>query len=99
MKLQVEVTREDIRDGILGDGYSCMVMMALERCTEGAWRAPQVCVDGAELRVMEDDGDYAVTRWRTKLPQRVQDRIWRWDDGRRIRPFSFELDVPDEAFA
>lgn len=107
MKVHVEVTQEDIDNGVRGLADSCMVALAFNRATEGAFGQVYVSrsgiiTDGLDLRV--------------KAPAWVGKRISYWDWGRwvngwvdgearltnvpaKTRPFAFDLDLPDEASA
>jgi len=95
MKLHIEVTQEDISDGERGCGDRCMVWRAITRLLPDS--PPDFC--GAGRR----DGSGAWVEWRREdgyvsvdLPDSVGKEMTIWDNGGYVRPFSFDLDLPDE---
>jgi hypothetical protein len=81
---RVEVTLADIAFGKRGRCYWCPVALALRRRTGRLWE-----VHGVHI-------------WRGRkpavsvpLPKKVQRWIASYDAGQRVRPFAFELALPE----
>jgi len=82
----IEVTRDDIRRGHPEDDCRCPVSLAIRRAV------------GLDTSV--GDGvivvDYA-TPWQIEIwsPEEVIQFVEDFDAGRKVKPFAFELDLPD----
>lgn len=77
--MRVEVSQEDIDNGVPGRPYSCAVALAVRRA-DGGWVS---FVGSSEVRLR----DHA---W-CSLPEHVQQFIIDFDHGRRVEPFAFDL--------
>lgn len=100
MRLLVEVTAEDIANGIRQDSCDCPVARALKRAGviddflfdgEGggdAWSRARL-----EFESLYDEGE----RLKVAVPIEAGRFAERFDNGDHVEPFSFELDIPDEA--
>lgn len=86
MKLHIEVTPEDIEDGMPGFGSSCPVALALRRSLDA-----YASYDGAESSVGE--GALYVCHRPHPLPPLVQDFVRRFDAGRSVEPLSFDVEL------
>lgn len=84
MKHTITVTAEDIAQGLRLSPSACPIAKAVYRATDWA-----VLVDGTNLLT---GGDGTV-----KLPTEAQTFINRFDNGMLVVPFSFEVNLPDEA--
>ena len=96
MKLHVDVTQEDIDQGEPIDGYACMVSLAVQRATEGAFCHYGVYTYRTRLVL-------GPNRTRIRLPRRVVNAIFRFDQRSRgvapPDPFNFDIDIPESALA
>lgn len=96
VKLHVEVTQDDIAFGCVADSDGsdaggCMVYRAFQRATEGAFGTVRVVYSGIELGA---DRRYLPFRDRT-----IGRRIRRFDAAVKVKPFAFDLELPDALFA
>jgi hypothetical protein len=80
--MKIEVTREDIRHGEPLDPRCCPIAIAVRRLTA----ADRVSVNGATVKVWKA-GDYRCER----LPERALRFMDRFDEGTRVRVFTFDL--------
>jgi hypothetical protein len=83
----VEVTAEDIREGVALDSRECPVARAIRRGVR----------PGLDVEVGPDEicvGEYIFF-----TTVRVEDFLWGFDLGQVVEPFAFGLDVPDELLA
>lgn len=79
----VEVTWLDIFQGLCEDPEECMVAKALERRYGGTWS-----VHGDEAEYTSADRK----DWRRfKLPKKAESQIERFDDDKKVKPFTFKL--------
>lgn len=84
--MRIEVTEDDILEGVRNDGSSCPVAKAMVRATGDNWRVgPYV----AEMR----DGRGRLLG-DTYLPAEVGRFIYQFDHGETVRPFGFEVYIP-----
>lgn len=93
MKLRVEVTAEDIAKGERGMGCNCAIAHALRRAGYPSpfvqpWGAPK---RGPFIRLDVDDDSLI------DLPSGAALLARLWDEGDKIAPFAFEIEVPDTA--
>jgi len=77
----VRVEKEDIKNGMKMSNVCCPVALALNR----TFQTTDVFVGCGVLRVGDKLRD---------VPRRVEKFIHRFDSGVRVRPFSFEIDIP-----
>ena len=85
--MKIRVTREDIDNGEAGDCDRCPVALALLRHTN----ADEVTVGNCGVDIFHDSGlvvDYGVD-----LPEVARDFIKKFDTGRDVEPFEFEVDI------
>lgn len=81
MKKEITVTQEDIDSGTLDNGESCPIAQALIRMNYD-----DVFVDEQILTICDE---------KIVLPLICTDFITNFDDGKKVQPFSFMLDLPD----
>jgi hypothetical protein len=86
MSTRIEVTAEDIANGVRNDAERCAVARACERA---GFRGVEV--DLGKLSFY-DDGDEDLVASAT-LPDDVWARIEAFDKGEPVEPFAFDLDV------
>jgi hypothetical protein len=82
--IRVEVTAADIAAGVRRFCSYCPVSLAVRRAT--GWLV-QVDDDEVHLRV----GDLTS---RVKLPPEAVRFVWRFDEGKPVKPFAFEIPDP-----
>ena len=84
MKVQIEITQEDISCGTSGDVHSCAVQRAVQRHVNvPVWAGPN--------NIGVTEMGFADT------PEAVREWIFTFDHDRRgVQPMSFELEIPDE---
>ena len=80
--VNIDVTREDIKNGKPGKPSECMVALALKRqlglsYASVGYREAKILVDGQYVKLY--------------LPKRVEKKIRFWDGFHFVFPFSFEL--------
>ena len=91
MRLHVEVTQDDIDKGCktdaIGANGGCMVWLAFQRATEGAF--DQVTVNYEAITVRSG-------AHRHGLPTGggVWSKIWHFDQGHKVKPFAFDVEIP-----
>ena len=84
MKLYIDVTQEDIDNGVRRSPSRCMVKLSFDRATEGAFPEARVTTRCIWIRQIEID-----------LSENVWRKIGWWDTGVQTRPFSFEVEIPE----
>lgn len=94
MKVQIEVTREDLDLGIMCSIHRCPVARAISRSLAGYW---EVGVFTVVCRDVNRNYLYG-----TDLPPKAANFIKAFDglhekDRGKLAPISFELSVPDSA--
>lgn len=80
-RVNVEVTAEDIAQGVAADCQRCPVALALKRATGEDWRVGSYEAEKVAIRV--------------PLPMRVRAWTLALDTGEPVEPFSFEIEVPE----
>jgi hypothetical protein len=80
--MRIEVTQEDIDNGLKGKCDSCAVALAAKR----AFGNRIILVDGEQMDVI-DNGKWDVL----DLPDSAVAFIEAFDTGKPVKPFSFEL--------
>lgn len=83
MDVHVEVTEDDIRQGIRGECGTCPLARALNRVVESQWKV-KVYSFHAQL---EDAADL----WEAVLPNSAEDFVASFDRGGPGEPFAFDL--------
>jgi hypothetical protein len=86
--ITVRVTGTDIRRGLPGDALSCPIARALRRATGRRWAASRTV-----LRVAEEDG--VLGGRHLPAPPEAEAFMRDYDRDRKVRPFTFTLDLPD----
>ena len=81
------VTKGDIEDGVPEDHHLCPVALATKRAT-----GYEVTVCSFGIEFMSEWGGLG---W-SGVPDEVPEFIGRFDDLRKVEPFSFELSLPCE---
>ena len=81
--MKIEITQHDIDNGVKGEYQLCPIARAVKRKING------------EVIVLEDDISIFTTdiirRYSYyKLPQKAKDFMQRFDDGKKVKPFTFE---------
>lgn len=86
--VRIEVTEQDIADGIAGQCDRCPIAIAIARA----------CAADTSVRVGPALAGISAARMFgtafVKLPESAQDFIFRFDAARPVEPFSFTLDIP-----
>ena len=94
-KRLIEVTRDFIRIGEREELCGCPVYYAL-KCALGQEIG---AVYGTMVQLHRDEGGPECRVYNIKLPRKVRFFIKRFDEGKSVKPFSFEIDVPTRAAA
>lgn len=101
MKLTINVTQKDIDGGYRCSSFSCPIAIAATRAISSlASREARAClgvdVDGSNLLFFRHDMPDDLK----PVPHDQHDWIVAFDDGKaNVKPFSFEVDIPDSDFA
>ena len=88
MKLLIEVTQKDIEEGVAMDCKSCPVALA---CMRHIDKVPGVISVEAATDLILFKG---LKRYVCTTPAEAGKFINRFDVGIRVKPFSFELEIP-----
>jgi hypothetical protein len=89
VKKTFRVTARDIAAGVKRSAYQCPVALALRRSIPSAGDVI-VCSRIAIYRTEEDSWPFA----QVATPDEVRCFTRDFDGGRRVKPFSFKLDLP-----
>lgn len=87
----IEVTQDDINNGIPNSEHSCPVAIALKR----VFPDRRVSVNEDSLMLYEEINEVCVRRIIKGTPSEVQAFILDFDDDVAVEPFSFEVDIPE----
>lgn len=90
MKINVEVTQEDIRSGNKKSATTCPLALAISR---SAATTVTVGIQGITFWRIDKEWGYQGTE--IKQPKDVADWRQRYDAGELVLPFGFTLDVPE----
>ena len=82
MKIRIDVTEDDIKNGRRGHGEKCPVALACQRVNVKNFSSVEF---GA---VSFNDGKMI------SHSCEVQEFVQRFDSGKEVQPFSFELELP-----
>lgn len=102
MKTTISVTEDDIyteRDNREGDSQMCMVAAAVRRQLDLAEEIDvDISITDNHLGKLGRNSDGMLTRLTIpfSLPPNVRRRIQRWDQGVKTKPFTFEIEFPDD---
>lgn len=94
MIIDIKVTQSDIDTGKRISCRECPVARAITRVLDPLW---EVDVDGMSAYLFDYTPSHAVVT-RT-LPYEARVFILGFDSGRKVEPFEFKLDIPDEILA
>jgi hypothetical protein len=89
MAIRIHVNKEDVQNAVREDPNFCMVAQAVRRQLQ-IEDTIEVDVDQSRILI----GGYNGVDIPTPTP--IADKITRWDKGTNVRPFEFDLDVPDD---
>lgn len=95
MKLKIKVTKQDIQQGIMGRSSYCPVALGTNRALTAASGFATVTshIGAYNLGFALDDGDeYCSLGWQ-KTPSKVRRFILDYDEGKKVKPFNFTLEV------
>lgn len=82
------MTAEHIAKGRPSGCYSCPIALALIDMVK-----PKTSVRVSHLAIgLYRWPDY----WEESTPTRAEDFIWKFDQGKDVKPFAFDLDIPAE---
>lgn len=88
-QVTVHVTEEHILNGIKGSFECCPVALAIQDVTNAT-----VCVGESLICIWDGDTDLDL------IPEpKITKFIIDFDDFKRVYPFDFEIDVPEEILA
>ena len=83
--MTIHVTEEHIRKGVRDHCVLCPVALALQEAT-----GKDVRVDRVIIKVRNEE------KWlHYSLPDRVIRRIARYDSGKKMKPFSFDVEMEE----
>ncbi len=93
MRLRVEVTAEDIEDGVSGNAWSCPIAFATRRALRACGKLEEAGVFAVDDRyVLEVGGGLTPD---IPLPEEASAFVARFDGGGRdVNPIAFEVDLP-----
>lgn len=83
MKVKIDVTAKDIKNGIAVDGENCPIGRAVQRVGFKG-----VCVSNDEFEF--NFGEFAVN-----LPKKASKFISKFDAGTKVKPFTFVINIPN----
>ena len=89
MKIRINVTKRDIRDGDRCNESECAISLAIQRRLKPAFR--KWCIVFHDIRI----DDLITKPWVHKLPQVVDNWRSRFDAKKPVRPLQFFVDIPD----
>jgi hypothetical protein len=83
--MKIKVTLKDIEEGFRGSCYDCPVALAFKREVKPT---TQIGLNVGTERILHRE----VHEWDTyTLPKKAQTFIKRFDNGKRVEPFTFEI--------
>lgn len=88
--IKINVTQDEIDNSEIGQPESCMVAEAFRRRLD----LPETV--GVDISIVRNSLDTRHGRIEFSLPRSVQQRIKRWDQGSKGKPFEFEVEFPDD---
>lgn len=100
MSIIIQVTQEDISEGIKNDCYSCAIARAINRHLGPDYQADVAGRYSGVLAITY--GDRRICQWMQHMQHIAATLIpWinAWDKGEPVQPFSFRLDIPDRLLA
>ena len=98
-KRLINVTRDFIRIGNPEEPCECPVYYALKSALNNASQGVSGVYRGSKVTLARDEGGRECKRYNIKLPCEARSFIKRFDEGKSVKPFRFEIDVPTCAAA
>ena len=86
-RVLIEVTQEDIKNGVRGDPCNCPTAHAATRATHGT---VPLRVGALVIKFGPIGSSVA-----SKLPIEAREFIYDFDWGKPVEPFSFEIELPE----
>ncbi len=83
--LKIKVTAKDIENGKRNDGARCPIARAARRVLKKV-----ASVDGTVIEFKYDGNDYTDSI----LPKAASNFIARFDDKKKVKPFTFKVSAP-----
>jgi hypothetical protein len=99
MKITVQVTQEDIADGERYACCECPVALALKRATGREWFVTGVFLNLLKPGQSFTDSGVAAVELTLDTPQEVKTFIHAFDENDPVKPFTFEIETPEEVAA
>jgi hypothetical protein len=90
MITKIEVTQEDIDKGVRGTTCLCPVALAIRR----SLKVPLACHMNKSIRITKPE--YPPEVYKARSPVSVLDFVHGFDNYLEVKPFTFELDIPEE---
>ena len=87
MKVQIDVTQEDLDEGVRCSFRKCPIARAIRRVFGGSWSV------GSYTAVYRDDSRSFI--YSVDLPREATVFMRAFDTGDMLAPFSFEVGIPD----
>lgn len=84
MKTKITVTRRDIQRGLMQNQRSCPIALALKKR-----KIPFLSVFDTEITFMIKDEHKSIA-----LPRRAEKFIEAFDEAKKVKPFSFIINLP-----
>lgn len=96
MRVEVEVTEEDLATGVPQKIWDCPLAIALNRATQGVGLRKQYAVTCNSVVTTDNglSGSYSTPL--CELPREAKQAVARIDIGKSVAPFFFEIDLPEE---
>lgn len=83
----IQVTQEDIDNGIIGSGHSCPIALAVKRAT--GYGYVSVSVQGVVYGEHPDGKVFSI-----EADENIEKFVLYFDEEIPVEPFSFEIPVP-----
>lgn len=93
MKVQVDVTEQDILHGVRRCSHRCPVATAAKRTLKLAWPTKEVNIEVWARSIAIWTYNNAYEYKELSLPGKASDFVMSFDNGWPISPFSFEIEV------
>ena len=101
MKKTINVTRECIKKGIKDNSYYCPIARACKKAGitfYGHYGGAGITFYGhyGGVGIRHIDGYYKKKNFRYKTPKKAQNFIERFDEGKKVNPIKFTINLPDK---
>ena len=83
-KYKIQVTKQDIKNGVPGQACKCPISLAISRASG----MKKVFVEGPSIPLHN-------YRYFGSKPDQIEQFIERFDEGDKVRPFNFELELTE----